>query len=85
MPPHPALTPTCEEMVKADLFVPTHGADYVDLLQIKTMEMEAIKKSLLAQTRPKVKNDDEDSFLDFVDSGTDEVFEPDTKLQVWIN
>ena len=57
----------------------------MDLLQIKTMEMEAMKKSSLAQTRPKVKNNDEDSFLDYVDaSGTDEVFEPETKEQARI-
>ena len=84
-PPQPAPTPTDKEMAEADSFVPTHGADYVDLLQIKTMEMEAMKKSSLAQTRPKVKNNDEDSFLDYVDaSGTDEVFGPETKEQARI-
>lgn len=82
-PPQPAPTPTNEEMTEADSFVPTHGNDYVDLLQIKTIEIEAMKQSLLAQTRPKVKDDDEDSFLDYVDaSGTDEVFEPEIKTQV---
>jgi hypothetical protein len=38
-PRQPTPTFTNKEMAKADSFVPTHGNNYADLLQIKTMEM----------------------------------------------